>query len=139
MSQIENDLNPDVTIGLTLPLSHDNSFGFFKTTQTLLEQAKHNIKNLLLTRKGERLGNPEFGSDLHLLLFEQESSDLESRVEEMVLEAVTTQLPYVIVNNIESSADEMDKNIHNINLQFSINTDQTTQEELSIDISADGY
>jgi len=139
MSRIENDLNPDVTIGLMLPLTHDNSFGFFKTTHTLLEQAKHNIKNLLLTRKGERLGNPEFGSDLHLLLFEQESSDLDSRVEEMVREAITTQLPYIIINSIESSSDQMDMNIHNINLQFSIDTDQTTLEELSIDVSADGY
>ena len=55
MSRIENDLNPDITIGLSLPLTHDNSFGFFKTTQTLLEQAKHNIRNLLLTKKGEKV------------------------------------------------------------------------------------
>ena len=139
MSQVENDLNPDVTIGLSLPLTHDNSFGFFKTTQTLLEQAKHNIRNLLLTKRGERVGNPNFGSDLHLLLFEQESSNLGDRIEEMIRETITNQLPYVIVNSVESSASETDKNIHLVNLRFSIDTDQTQEEELSIDVQADGY
>jgi len=138
MSQIENDLNPDVTIGLSLPLNHDNSFGFFKTTQTLLEQAKHNIRNLLLTRRGERLGNPNFGSDLHLLLFEQDTGDLESKVEETIREAVSNNLPYVILHSIETSSSNMDQNIYLVNLRFSIDTDQTKEEELSVDISANG-
>ena len=138
MSQVENDLNPDVTIGLSLPLTHDSSFGFFKTTQTLLQQAKHNIRNLLLTRRGERLGNPNFGSDLHLLLFEQDTGDLESKVEETIREAVSNNLPYVILHSIETSSSNMDQNIYLVNLRFSIDTDQTKEEELSVDISANG-
>jgi len=138
MSRIENDLNPDITIGLSLPLTHDNSFGFFKTTQTLLEQAKHNIRNLLLTKRGERLGNPNFGSDLHLLLFEQDAGDLESKIEETILEAISNNLPYVTVNNIEVSNTEIDKNMYVVNLHFTIDTDQTKEEELSIDVSAIG-
>tara|TARA_B100000131_G_scaffold40848_1_gene36841 strand:+ start:434 stop:850 length:417 start_codon:yes stop_codon:yes gene_type:complete len=138
MSRIENDLNPDVTIGLSLPLTHDNSFGFFKTTQTLLEQAKHNIRNLLLTKRGERLGNPNFGSDLHLLLFEQDAGDLESKIEETILEAISNNLPYVTVNNIEVSNTEIDKNMYVVNLHFTIDTDQTKEEELSIDVSTIG-
>jgi len=138
MSRIENDLNPDITIGLSLPLTHDNSFGFFKTTQTLLEQAKHNIRNLLLTKRGERLGNPNFGSDLHLLLFEQDAGDLESKIEETILEAISNNLPYVTVNNIEVSNTEIDKNMYVVNLHFTIDTDQTKEEELSIDVSTIG-
>ena len=53
MSIIENDLNPDVTIGLELPLTHHSNFGFFRTTKTLLEQTKYNLINLLLTKKGK--------------------------------------------------------------------------------------
>ena len=60
MSVIENDLDEDVYIGLKLPLEH-NRDGFFSRTKTSVEQSKYNIKNLLLTRKGERLGNPQFG------------------------------------------------------------------------------
>jgi hypothetical protein len=63
MSSIQNDLDPNVLIGLQLPLGVHQD-GVFKQTQTLLEQTKSNIRNLLLTRRGERLGNPTFGSDL---------------------------------------------------------------------------
>ena len=63
MGVIENDLNEDTYIGLELPLTHTQE-GYFKRTKTALEQAKSNIKNLLLTNKGERLGNPNFGTNL---------------------------------------------------------------------------
>ena len=140
MSIIENDLNPDVTIGLELPLTHHSNFGFFRTTKTLLEQTIHNLRNLLLTRKGERLGNPEFGCEVHNVIFENEGTgDFESRIEETIMEAVTTQLPYVHVNKIESSLSEQDKYTHIVNLSFSIDTDQTKEEELTIDITAEGY
>ena len=140
MSIIENDLNPDVTIGLELPLTHHSNFGFFRTTKTLLEQTKYNLRNLLLTKKGERLGNPEFGCDVHTVLFENVGAgDFESRIEETIMEAVTTQLPHVQVNKIESSLSAQDKNTHIVNLSFSIDTDQTKEEELTIDITAEGY
>ena len=57
----------------------------------------------------------------------------------MVRETITSQLPYVIVNSVESSASETDKNVHLVNLRFSIDTDQTQQEELSIDVQSEGY
>ena len=63
MSIIEKDLNPDVFIGVSLPLEYGKQ-GFFNKTKTFLEQTKSNVKNLLLTIRGERLGNPTFGSDL---------------------------------------------------------------------------
>tara|TARA_R100000734_G_C3224822_1_gene34966 strand:+ start:10 stop:249 length:240 start_codon:yes stop_codon:yes gene_type:complete len=72
----ENDLNPDVRIGLKLPFNRGNS-GLFPQTETTLEQAGSNIKNLLLTAKGERVMQPEFGSRLRELLFEQQTEDLD--------------------------------------------------------------
>ena len=41
----ENDLNPDVFIGLKLPFTRDRA-GLFGQTETTLEQAGNNIKNL---------------------------------------------------------------------------------------------
>ena len=49
-SALENDLNPDVYIGLSLPLRNGNNQDF-KMTKTSLEQSQHNIKNL---RKASR-------------------------------------------------------------------------------------
>ena len=84
MSQIEKDLNPDVFIGISLPLDYGDQ-GFFNKTRTLLQQTRSNIRNLLLTVKGERLGNPNFGSDLMRLLFEPHNEDLEVAIEETII------------------------------------------------------
>ena len=45
MSSIQNDLDPNVLIGLQLPLGVHQD-GVFKETQTLLEHTKSNIRNL---------------------------------------------------------------------------------------------
>ena len=91
---IENDLNEDTFIGLELPLDV-SSEGVFKRTKTALEQAKSNIKNLLLTNKGERLGNPTFGTNLLSLAFSQENTDLESRVEEEIRAAIKRRVLFL--------------------------------------------
>ena len=61
MSVREIDKNDDKYVGIRFPLDHSPE-GFFYKTKTILEQAKSNLINLLLTSKGERVMQPEFGS-----------------------------------------------------------------------------
>ena len=63
------DSDSDSKIGIVLPIRSGQG-GFFKQSSTLLEQTLSNIKNLLLTVKGERLGQPTFGSNIYNILFE---------------------------------------------------------------------
>ena len=131
MSVIEKDLDEDVYIGLKLPLDHNRS-GFFSRTKTSVEQSKYNIKNLLLTKKGERLGNPQFGSNLINVLFEQEE-DVESKIEESIRSSVSQFLPFVNIVKLDINFSESTKNLVNIELHFSLNTDLTNVEKLTID------
>ena len=134
MSVIENDLNEDVYIGIGLPLTY-NKTGFFYKTKTSVEQAKSNIKNLLLTKKGERLGNPEFGSDLTSVIFEQEGDDIESKVEEAIRSSMSRFLPFIIIDEIETAFSDRNPNVVNVSISFSINIDTTEKEKLSFDVS----
>ncbi len=61
------DINKNVTIGVAFPL---NNINMFKGTQTIKEQIKTNLINLLLTESGERLFTPNYGVGLKTLLFE---------------------------------------------------------------------
>ena len=61
-------LNGNTTIGVAFPLDDIN---LFSGTQTVKEQVKSNLLNLLLTEKGERINQPDFGIGLKNLLFEQ--------------------------------------------------------------------
>ena len=61
------DLNNNVRIGVAFPLDATN---IFASTETLIDQAKSNLINLLLTVPGERVNLPLFGVGIKQLLFE---------------------------------------------------------------------
>ena len=61
------DLQKNIVIGVSLPF---NAPGVFNKTYSTKDQIKSNLINLLLTDKGERIMNPEFGADLKTALFE---------------------------------------------------------------------
>ena len=110
-------------IGITLPLQ----FGENTFEQSFLtkDQVKSNIKNLLLTKRGERIIQPEFGSGLQSLLFEPNVDDLEGRIEDTINDSLEQWLPYVTAEEIDiESTDELrDNNKLNVSIKFRIGDD----------------
>jgi phage baseplate assembly protein W len=88
-----------VAIGITLPIQRGNG-GYFAQSYQTSEQVKSNIKNLILTRKGERLMHPNFGTDLYNTLFNQNTDDLESEIERSIDRAIQEWMPYISVDEI---------------------------------------
>ena len=78
------DSNKNVRIGVALPLDDVN---IFKGTQTVKEQVKSNLINLLLTEAGERVNEPNFGVGLKKLLFEQgiNTDELNERINNQIV------------------------------------------------------
>ena len=107
-------------IGITLPLT----FGENTFEQSFLtkDQVKSNIKNLLLTKRGERVLQPEFGSGLQELLFEPNVDNLEDRIEDTINESLAKWLPYVTAEqiNIEATNELKDDNRLNVSIDFRI-------------------
>jgi len=131
----ENDLNPDVRIGLKLPFTRDRN-GLFGTTENTLEQAGYNIKNLLLTAKSERVMQPDFGSRLRELLFEQYTEDLTERIREEIGEAMSTWLPYINIAKVDIIQDETNSNQTKIDLDFSLNYEPNRFESITLNFDA---
>src|SRR6056300_2015867 len=110
-------------IGITLPLQFgENTFEQAFLTK---DQVKSNIKNLLLTKRGERIIQPEFGSGLQALLFEPNVDDLEGRIEDTINDSLQQWLPYVTAEEIDiESTDELrDNNRLNVSIKFRIGND----------------
>ena len=114
----EINRNDDVYVGLEFPLDH-NLTGFFRQTKTIQEQVKSNIKNLLLTSKGERVFQPDLGCDLRDLLFEQITPETLDGVDNSIRVALDTWLPYVIVNDLIIVQSESNPNEITISLEYS--------------------
>ena len=113
--------NEDYRFGLTFPLTYNNQLGgFFPSSKTLREQVSSNIKNLLLTSKGERVGQPEFGTDVTSILFEPLTPDIGDRLEASITDGVSKWLPYVTIQNIFVSTPDDQPNSIFISIEFSV-------------------
>jgi phage baseplate assembly protein W len=115
-----------------------NSNGVFSTNYTTLTQAKDNLKNLILTKKGERLMNPEFGCDVWLVLFEQmDGATIESRIETSIVDAVDTWLPYISLTSIVFDYDDndIDTNRISLDIQFALASNPNLTESVQININ----
>ena len=113
-------------VGITLPIQRGND-GYFAQSFRTFYQVRSNLKNLLLTKKGERILHPEFGSGLHDLLFQPATEKFEEDLETTINEAVAKWLPYVIVEdiNIDISKEQTDNNQAKVSLKFKQEGDQT--------------
>jgi len=115
--------------GIMLPASPGNGT-MFQQSFSSFESAKSNLKNLLLTNKGERPFQPEFGTGLQSLLFEQLDENLEEKLESLITDSVDFWLPYINIEEIEvEMTDEMkDRNTAEVKLIFSVGGQFESQE-----------
>lgn len=106
-------------VGITLPIQKGET-GYFRQSFQTFDQIKSNIKNLLLTKKGERVFQPDFGSGIHDLLFNPATERFEEDVENTINEALEKWLPYVIVEDIDVdvSKDYTDNNQAKVSIKF---------------------
>ena len=130
----EQDFDPRTYIGLSFPLRRDK-FNDFAMTKNSLEQSQHNLKNLLLTYPGERVGQPEFGSRLRELCFEQIDDTLPERIEEEVRKAVSVWLPYINIIEVATLTEEGDKNKIFVRMKYSTTLNPQTVEQIELDTS----
>jgi len=95
-------------IGIKTPLELNRS-GLFEMNYDLENQIKDNLRNLLLTNKGERLGNPAFGTDLRKIQFDISNKE-EAALEMMaqIQNAVKTFMPFVQLQDFKTSEIESD-------------------------------
>ena len=130
----QKDLDPNTYIGLSFPIRRDDN-NDFRLTKNSLEQAKHNLKNLLLTHIGERVGQPEFGSRMRELCFEQQGDELPVKIEEEVKRAVSNWLPYINIQEVNTLTEEGDKNKIFVEVKFSTTLNPQTTESITMDAS----
>lgn len=119
----------DYAYGITLPIQRGNT-GFFNQAFSSFEQAKANLKNLLLTKKGERVMQPNFGTGIHELLFEPMTDEFEIKLQETITKNVNYWLPYINIEEIDiEMTDEMkDRHIAHMTIQFTVGNQIETQQ-----------
>ena len=92
------DLQKNKAIGISIPF---NGGGVFNSTLSTQAQIKSNLINLLLTSRGERIMNPQFGSDFKRLLFEPLTDILSDTIRENILTSINTFIPEITIINMD--------------------------------------
>ena len=123
-------------LGQTLPLNRGTR-GYFQSTTNALENEKSKFINLILTRKGERVSNPDFGCDLWRLLFEQKDGEIQELAQQYVIEAVQRFMPYLSLQSIEVTNLSTFLNDNNINLyvKYGFTNNPLVSDEIQLQLN----
>jgi phage baseplate assembly protein W len=135
--QTVNDITTESEIGLGVDLSFGNP-GIFKTLYTTNDQAKANIRNLLLTRKGERYNLINFGTNLLSIVFQPSTPDIKELIDLEITGALSSWLPYIVIQSLEILTVEDDPTLlHTIKITLKYTVDGFNTDAITITASED--
>jgi len=97
-NKVPIDSNLRKAVGFGFPLNGD---AVFVPTYTTRDQIKANLVNYLLTNKGERIFNPNFGADLRAQVFEVIQEENLENLESVIVANINEQFPMVQIEQIE--------------------------------------
>lgn len=126
----EENAQSNKFVGVTLPFN--NPHGIFYQSKTNVKQIYSNVRNLLLTSKGERYMLPDFGTNLKFILFENITSEeqfIES-IKSDIVEAFNEWMPFMTLEkfrvNINPESSDLANNDHAIKIELTLGIKDTS-------------
>lgn len=120
-------------INIDYPITKGNS-GFFKQTDNTIDSIKSNINILCRTFVGERIFNPNYGLNLHRLLFEPMNDELKILIEDEIRTKLNTYIKNITLKNITINLENnnIDTNTINIIVDFSLTNNDSVYESVEV-------
>jgi phage baseplate assembly protein W len=149
----DREVNPKITkkerdIGFKTPLTNYQRRQIFDMHTDPAAQLKDNLKNLILTNAGERLGLYDFGADLNALLFDLSSDrNVEAEFVDRINIAVQKYMPGIEIDEVtEVELDRNEKEIANragmakirLRIRFSIPAARIANQAIEVTLQAGG-
>jgi len=125
-----------VPYGIKTPLQLGDAEGIFVMNYSLADQFHDNLRNLLLTNWGGRLGIYEFGANLLPLTTEFVSQDdFDTEAIRRIKSAVEKWMPFIDLEDFTSNVnrkDNVNTGIIEINITYNIPSLQVTKKAIQI-------
>jgi len=116
-----NETTPTLPpIGIQTPIQLSNEDSLFAMHKDIAKNVSDNLRNLILTNKGERLGRHDFGANLRILLMEYTNlEDFENAAVRSIKQNVNKYLPFVSLGSFQTFTDQVDnKNVAKIGIRL---------------------
>lgn len=107
--------------GIKYPFTSNNSDNIYlDVNETYFENIKSQLLHLLFTQKGQRLRDPDFGTDLISFIFRPNDGDTISDVKNEIIRQVNKYIPEVIFDDLNVYKDENDASEVMVSIKYSI-------------------
>jgi phage baseplate assembly protein W len=103
-------------IGVAIPFTNG---AVFTSNYTTKEQIKANLVNYLLTNKGERIMQPNYGANLREIIFEQLTNQTSDFLKKRIQDGISQNFPQVIVNEI-FIVNHNDENLIQVTITYNV-------------------
>ena len=114
---------------IRLPLNVDGIDGPYILTKEFDENARQNIKMIILTEKGEKISDPAFGCGLRAYLFEPHTEGLDYEIGEEIKVQLALYAPYVSFGSVQITKNEETQSLH-VHLWYTIPVTNSTIEDV---------
>lgn len=115
-----NDLVKEfLGVGWKFPISIDETTGRIRTS-SYEEDVAEAIRIIMMTRKGERVMQPEFGCGIQDYVFQTIDYTTISQMEHTILEALIIWEPRIIEPEVHIKIDEIEAGKLNIHISYTV-------------------
>lgn len=95
-------------VGIKTPLELSNSDGLFTMHRDVAKQVSDNLRNLILTNHGERLGRYDFGANIMPIVFDLGSEAADQEAVSRISTAVGKFMPFVSLCDFQVFVEKFD-------------------------------
>lgn len=123
---------PSKYLNIQFPFK-DSPEGFFlNLNYTDSKAIVSDLMHLLLTNQGERLYNPNFGTNLRKFIFEQNDGKTRVDIKNHVQEAVKKYIPNLVINDVLVEESELSEYLVTIKIDYTITDDVFEESDIII-------
>ena len=123
-------------IGIKTPIQLGNEDSLFAMHKDIAKNVSDNLRNLILTNKGERLGRHDFGANLRIMLMEFTNLEaFENAAIRSIKQNVNKYLPFVTLGSFQTFTDQVDnKNVVKIGIRLTYFLNDIDDKERMLEI-----
>jgi phage baseplate assembly protein W len=107
--------------GISYPFTSDGFQNFYlDVNESVKDKVRSQLMHIVFTPKGQRIRNPEFGTDLIKFIFEPNDQTTWESVKNEVSESVKRWASNIAINDIQIVKNEQDESEIYVRLDYSV-------------------
>jgi phage baseplate assembly protein W len=110
-------------ININFPFKDSPKGLLLDLTRTDADAIKADLMHLILTRRGERLYKPDFGTNLLKFIFNPNDGVTQSDIKEEISTTVSKYLPKLKINDVSIVPDDSNEHLVTVKVDYTITDD----------------